>query len=412
METLTTNLIGTGSKRVKVNGRDYLVAPVTLLVPGVLAGSKGPLHYPEEEVANSVDWWNGVPITLNHPTLDGQPVTARRPDVLERSKLGRVYNVRFDGKLRAEGWFDAEATRRVDPRLWEALERGARVEVSTGLYTRNDPAPEGSNHNGTPYTHVARNYRPDHLAVLPDSVGACSVQQGCGVHNQNTDTQDTTESIPSVKEPSMSFDRSASISFLTANCECWKAPEDKAILDGMTDAALSKLEQNAKKPSPGPAATHVPPPVANTAAPAVVTPQPTVAQMIANAVTPVAPVVKELTMEEFRRLMPAEAKAVWNSAEEIVDRERATLIGRITVNVTDQAQKVQLATSLSTEPLPKLRLLAAAVPAPLPTANYALHSAPGYAPVANDNFDENDVLGLPTINWAEEAKANSQRQVG
>lgn len=205
----------------------------------------------------------------------------------------------------------------------------------------------------------------------------------------------------------MSFDRAASISFLIANCDCWKAPEDRAILDGMADAALSKLEQNAKKPAPGPAATHVPPPVANTATPAVVTPPSSV------TVTPVAPVVKELTMEEFRRLMPAEAKAVWNSAEEIVDRERATLIGRITVNVTDQAQKVQLAASLSTEPLPKLRLLAAAVPAPqLSAGNYGLHPAQGFAPVANDNFDENDVLGLPTINWAEEAKANSQRQVG
>jgi hypothetical protein len=40
---LTANLVGR-SRRETLNGREYIVAPVTLIVPGVLNGSKGALY--------------------------------------------------------------------------------------------------------------------------------------------------------------------------------------------------------------------------------------------------------------------------------------------------------------------------------------------------------------------------------
>lgn len=65
--------------------------------------------------------------------------------------------------------------------MLDALEAGRPMELSTGLFTQNEPAPAGATFNGRPYDYVARNYRPDHLAVLPDQIGACSLADGCGV---------------------------------------------------------------------------------------------------------------------------------------------------------------------------------------------------------------------------------------
>lgn len=169
------------ARKVVVNGRDYLVAPMTLIVPGVLAGSMGPLYYPPEEIARDYQAWNGMPLVRLHPTRNGSPVSGRQPDVMGTEEMGRVYNARIGtgGRLQAEAWFDVEATRRVDPSILERLAKGDPIELSTGLFTVNTP--ERGVHNGRPYVAVARDYRPDHLAVLPDRTGACSLRDGCGI---------------------------------------------------------------------------------------------------------------------------------------------------------------------------------------------------------------------------------------
>lgn len=171
------------AKRVIRNGKEYLVAPLSLIVPGVLPGSQGPLLYTAEDCANNVQNWNGVPLVAYHPTsLDGRAISASEQGVWERQGLGRVYASNFKGKLRAEGWFDAKKTRQVDNRIYTALVSGAPMELSTGLYTQNEPAKNGANHNGKPYSHIARNYGPDHVAILPDQRGACSLNDGCGLN--------------------------------------------------------------------------------------------------------------------------------------------------------------------------------------------------------------------------------------
>ena len=180
-ETVTANAKGR-TRRAIAGGREFLVAPLTLIVPGVLNGSKGRLYYPLEEVAADPAAWNDIPITAYHPRAkDGSPLSATDPQVWQSQGIGAVKNAWANGKLQAEGWFDAELTRQVDPRIYNALKRNQPIELSTGLYTDNDPAPAGAAWNGQPYDYIARNYRPDHLAVLPDEKGACSLDDGCGV---------------------------------------------------------------------------------------------------------------------------------------------------------------------------------------------------------------------------------------
>lgn len=178
LTTITANLSGQVRKET-LHDREYLVAPLTMIVPGVLAGSKGPLLYPEDEVRKNPSAWNGMPIVVNHPTKNGIPVEARSPDVLERHQIGTVFNTKFNGKLVAEGWFDLERTRRTNIGIYEQLVNNQPIELSTGLYTDNE-AFKGT-WNGRRYEYVARNYRPDHLAILLGSKGACSIKDGCGV---------------------------------------------------------------------------------------------------------------------------------------------------------------------------------------------------------------------------------------
>ncbi len=180
------------ARKEVLNGRRYLVAAATLIVPGVLNGSQGALYYPPDEVLKDPEIWNAVPLVVDHPTVDGTPVSARHPAVLNDCGIGFIFNAKgTDGALVAEAWFDADALRRADAKLPPAqrilprLERGLPIELSTGLRTRNDPAPAGAVYNGQPYDFIARDYGPDHVAVLPGKRGACSNADGCGVNVQN-----------------------------------------------------------------------------------------------------------------------------------------------------------------------------------------------------------------------------------
>jgi hypothetical protein len=182
MERLLVNLTGSTATRI-LNNRRYIVAPLTLIVPGVLNGSDGALYYPPEEVSKNPTVWNHIPIVVNHPKVDGKQVSARSASVLNQFGIGLILNSRYeDSKLKAEGWFDIDALMKTNSSILMALQRGDEIELSTGLFTKNETANEGDNFNGTPYAAIARNYQPDHLAILTEAKGACSVKDGCGVN--------------------------------------------------------------------------------------------------------------------------------------------------------------------------------------------------------------------------------------
>ena len=181
LEYLVQNLSNAKYRHETLNGRKHIVVPMTMIVPGVLNGSKGSLFYPEEEVGKDPTPWNGMPITVYHPIRNGKNVSAKTDGILDEQGIGEVRKAKTDGKLRAEAWIDIDKANKVDPRVIQNIQRGLPTEISTGLYTKNSPAPKGSHHNGKPYEWIAREYRPDHLAILPDQKGACSVNDGCGL---------------------------------------------------------------------------------------------------------------------------------------------------------------------------------------------------------------------------------------
>ncbi len=172
-------IVNVETRRASHEGRDYLIAPVVALVEGVHNG----LLYTDQELSRFVEAWNGIPLMVHHPEEDGTPISANYPAVIEQQSVGRFWNVHCEkGKLKGEIWIDVEKANKVNPGILQDIHN--RMEVSTGLWGDEDDL-EGV-WNGEEYRSTIRNLRPDHLALLPGEVGACSWQDGCGVRaNKN-----------------------------------------------------------------------------------------------------------------------------------------------------------------------------------------------------------------------------------
>lgn len=174
-------IVGNG-RRDTMEGKKYWVFPVVILVEGVHNGSSGAVLYKRQDMAKYCPAWNYKPVVVYHPqNKKGGYISANHPEVLTKSKIGVILNNRMVGpEQHAEAWLEEARVYAVNnSSLTKAIQRGLRVEVSTGLIA-TFVEKEGT-WNGEEYKMVAKEYRPDHLAVLPDQVGACSLKDGCGM---------------------------------------------------------------------------------------------------------------------------------------------------------------------------------------------------------------------------------------
>lgn len=164
------------TRREQYEGREHLVTPVVMIVEGVLNGAL----LLEEEFGAFPAAWNGRPVPVFHPEENGSHISAARPDVMEKNTVGTVFNTRVESKkLLGELWLDIQKIQSLGyDQLVTMLEDGYVLEVSTGYFADDEEAV--GEYNGKTYTTIHRNIRPDHLALLPGQVGACSVEDGCG----------------------------------------------------------------------------------------------------------------------------------------------------------------------------------------------------------------------------------------
>ncbi len=165
----------------KMADKDYLVVPMVMLVEGVHEGSEGPYLYPKEENARRVELWNMKPVVVYHPDTP----SACTPEVLNTRQIGIIMNAKADkdGKVNAEAYLDEVRVKKVDNRILEAIKNEETLELSTGLMADSDEEP--GEWNGEKYNGTLHNYGPDHLAILPDQVGACSVEDGAGFYRNS-----------------------------------------------------------------------------------------------------------------------------------------------------------------------------------------------------------------------------------
>ncbi len=158
----------------------HLVIPVVMMVEGVHNGSQGAVYHSIQELGKFPASWNGIPVVINHPMIEDEPVSANSPDIIDTRTVGRVYNTNIEGdRLKAEVWLDEDKLNSISSNILEDINNSVEVEVSLGVFTENEEK-EGE-WGGEKYIAIAKNHHPDHLALLPDAVGACSCEDGCGL---------------------------------------------------------------------------------------------------------------------------------------------------------------------------------------------------------------------------------------
>ena len=161
-------------------GKKYLIVPVVMMVEGVHSGSHGAVLHTAAELGRFPAAWNGIPVTIGHPQDTGGYVSANSPQIIERYAVGKIYNARMEAnKLKAEVWVEEAKITTTSPVALAYIRQGRPLEVSIGAFTEEDVVT--GTYNGENYVAIARNHRPDHLALLPGETGACSWTDGCGI---------------------------------------------------------------------------------------------------------------------------------------------------------------------------------------------------------------------------------------
>jgi len=171
-----------------------------MIKEGVHHGSGGPILHRSDSLAQNIQSWNGIPVTIGHPQNEGQNVSANTPSVLEQYSVGQIFNTRFeDDSVRAEAWLDVQRMAAISPLALEYIKEKRALDVSVGVFS-NSEATEGEWHGET-YEAVALDYRPDHLALLPGERGACSWNDGCGIRvNKEGGTVDLLKSLKEMNQ--------------------------------------------------------------------------------------------------------------------------------------------------------------------------------------------------------------------
>jgi len=254
MHKVSVNVSAKHIRNDNMNGQDYIVVPLVMAIDGVVMNEA---LVPQEEFCPEA--WNGRPVTIGHPQVNGMDVSANDPDILQKYSVGQLFNCKIeDGKLKAEAW--------VDPKRCEAISQAGVVamlrdktgclDVSTGYFCEEQKI-KGSS-KGKEYFEIHRDLKPDHLALLPNEEGACNWADGCGVRANKkslmTQAQDAIKVIANalnlnnhLEDNSMEEDEKAKlVDGLIGNEENPFGDGDKEALMGMSDDTLTKLAATPK----------------------------------------------------------------------------------------------------------------------------------------------------------------------
>lgn len=178
----TINQTTAPTRRESLNGQEFLVVPVVALREGVLNDEL----MLAEEFSHGFEAWNGRAVTIGHPELHGENVSANTPGMLDEIAVGQLFNTSIRGdRMVSEMWIDLSRVPLVDggPQAVKQFESATLTDVSTAYLRDLEEKPgtfKGEAHNG-----IQRNIKPDHLAILLDEEGACSIKDGCGAPRIN-----------------------------------------------------------------------------------------------------------------------------------------------------------------------------------------------------------------------------------
>lgn len=328
-QQFTVNWDFASARKEMLGGRPHRVVPMVMLVEGVHSGSQGPVLYTRDELKRTAKSWNHKPIVLNHPQVNGKYVSACSAKVLDMYKLGIVLNTKFDDqnlKQRAEAWLDEELLRTKAPDVLNSIEAVKPVPISTGLFT--DVELGAGRWKDQNYIGVTTNHQPDHLALVPNQEGACSLAKGCGllVNKETVSTQESTN-----------MDKKALVDGIIANKDLDWTEEEREALMNLSEKRLQQIANPQPVANAQPTQKQEPAPTANQPCPCALV-QPSQQQPVPQQQP--APVLntqkKQMTTEDWMAQAPAEIQEMINNVRQQQEGHKAELITVILANERNQ----------------------------------------------------------------------------
>lgn len=175
---------------------------VTYLAQDVVAQREGVYHYPDpsggirkelapaEELSDAIEGVDEVPLVVSHPESPDGDAAMTSDSRANFAEVGSWRDLREtrDGDgiagrvfIRQNEVGEHEGTLRS---YINAVRQRGIGEVSTGYNIQKAEKSPGR-YNGTRYEYVQRGIQLDHLALLPEEQGDCSVEDGCGLGRAN-----------------------------------------------------------------------------------------------------------------------------------------------------------------------------------------------------------------------------------
>lgn len=170
-----TATIGSGVRRDFKDGEEFLIAPIVAVREGVLNGELVRV----DTLGRLLDEWQGTPITINHPPKQAAESISKTHAWVRSNKIGTMENVHVaNERLQGELWMPTKQPSQQAVKVMQRIERGETLEVSVGFLSifTGQQGVLGKK----AFREVTQDAAPNHVALLPDDVGACSIKDGCG----------------------------------------------------------------------------------------------------------------------------------------------------------------------------------------------------------------------------------------
>lgn len=178
---LAATLDPTAVREESLEGAPHLVVPVVSLRGDMVITARGatePEFVPAAAIKESLAEWNGRPVVPDHPAR-----SANDPATTNDMVFGKVFSTTFDGTLHHEAWLNVDRAAELGGLPQQVIDNaraGTPTEVSVGVtVTMEDVAGVV---DGQRYAVAWKRITPDHLAIMPHAVGACSMETDvCGM---------------------------------------------------------------------------------------------------------------------------------------------------------------------------------------------------------------------------------------
>jgi len=176
-------------RRENRKGVEHIILTSFTLPPDIVMNNG---LYPAEEIEKSFLSLNRTPVTVEHPEIDGMFVSANDPEIDFDFRFGAFNEnarklpdgrIALDKVINVQKALKTEKGKRLLDRIeeLETNENARPMHTSVGVFVDVEEVELQKNDRGQEFTWIARDMIFDHDAILLDSVGASTPDQGTGI---------------------------------------------------------------------------------------------------------------------------------------------------------------------------------------------------------------------------------------